>query len=126
MRYLLDTTLLLDYVHEHPGAIRLLGELFSEWHELYSCDVVVCEALSGGSAVERRALRTLLDALEYVAVDPAAARWAAESRRVAREDGRRRGLGDALIAGLAVGLGATVVSRDRPDFARQGVPVREY
>lgn len=126
MRYLLDTTLLLDHVHGDAAAGRLLEELFAEGHELYTCDVVTCEALSGGGETERWALRTLLDALEYVALDPESARWAAESRRAAREGGQRRGLGDALIAGLAVGLGATVVTRDRPDFARQGVPVREY
>jgi predicted nucleic acid-binding protein len=33
------------------------------------------------------------------------------------------GLGDALIAGVATTLDATVVTRNRPDFARQGVAV---
>ncbi len=35
-------------------------------------------------------------------------------------------LADALIAGVAETLGATVVTRKRPDFIRQGVPVTTY
>lgn len=126
MRYLLDTTVLLDWVHGDPAANALVDALFSDWHDLYTCDVVTCEALSGGTETERRALATLLDALEYVAADPDAARWAGESRRAAHAHGSRRSLGDALIAGLAQSLGATVMTRNRPNFARQGVPVLEY
>jgi predicted nucleic acid-binding protein len=37
-----------------------------------------------------------------------------------------RSLGDALIAGIASDLGAIVVTRNRPDFARQGVATLEY
>ena len=40
--------------------------------------------------------------------------------------GGKLGLADALIAGIAADLGATVVSRNRPDFARQGIPVLTY
>ena len=34
--------------------------------------------------------------------------------------------GDALIAAVARGLDATVVTRNRPDFERQGAPVLTY
>jgi predicted nucleic acid-binding protein len=35
-------------------------------------------------------------------------------------------LGDALIAGAAWSLGATVVTRNPDDFERMGVPVLAY
>jgi predicted nucleic acid-binding protein len=126
VRYLLDSTILIDHANGDDGAIALLRRLVEEGHDLYTCDVVTCEALSGGSPDALRHLRTLLDALDYVSTTPAAARWAGESRRSRRAAGGHRSLGDALIAGIAADLGATVVTRNRPDFARQGVSLLEY
>src|SRR5439155_22801352 len=105
---------------------RLLRELVEGGHDLFTCDVVTCETLSLGADEELRHLRALIDALEYVSTTPTAARWAAESRRKRHLAGGKRSLGDALIAGIAVDLGATVVTRNRPDYERQGVAVLEY
>jgi len=126
VRYLLDSTLLIDHARGDDGAATVLRRLIEEGHDLYACDVVTCETLSAGEPDELRHVTVLLDALEYVAVSPVAARWAAASRRAGRVGGGRRGLGDALIAGLATDLAATVVTRNRPDYARQGVPTLEY
>lgn len=126
MRYLLDSSLLIDHANGDGPATTLLGRLFEEGHELYTCDVVTCETLSRGTDEERRHLRTLLDALDYVATSPDAARWAGESRRQRRLAGGRRALADALIAGVAQALRATVVTRNRPDFERQGIAVLTY
>ena len=126
MRYLLDSTLLIDHANGDAPAAALLGRLFEEGHELYTCDVVTCETLSRGTDEDRRHLRTLLDALEYVATSPEAARWAGESRRQRHLAGERRALADALIAGIAHTLGASVATRNRPDFERQGIPLLTY
>lgn len=126
MRYLLDSTLLIDHGNGDPAAMALLRRLVEEGHDLYTCDVVTCEALSRGDDDQLRHLRTLLDALEFVATSPDAARWAADSRRGRHNAGGKRSLGDALIAGVAVRLDATVVTRNRPDFERQGVAILAY
>jgi predicted nucleic acid-binding protein len=126
VRYLLDSTLLIDHANGDARASALLARLFEEAHELYTCDVVTCEVLSLGTDAEARHLATLLDALEYVATSPDAARWAGESRRRRHRAGGKRSLADALIGGVAHTLGATVVTRNRPDFARQGVGVLTY
>ena len=81
MRYLLDSTLLIDHGHGDPAATRLLRELVEGGHDLFTCDVVTCETLSLGADEELRHLRALLDALEYVSTTPTDARWAADSRR---------------------------------------------
>ncbi len=126
MRYLLDTTLIIDHAHGYGPAMALLHKLYEDGAELFTCDVVVCEALSGGSDEHRAVVSRLLEPLDYVATDPAAARAAGEARLERRRSGGRLGLGDALIAALARSLDATIVTRNRPDFERQGAKILAY
>jgi predicted nucleic acid-binding protein len=126
MRYLLDTTVLVDHANGFPAATELLRRLFDEGGDLYTCDVVACEALSGGTDEHLAAISRLIEPLEYVSTSPEAARWAGGSRLRRHRDGGKLGLGDALIAGAAMAIGATVVTRNRPDFQRQGVPALTY
>jgi predicted nucleic acid-binding protein len=125
MPKLLDTTVLIDHSVDLPGAIAIVQRLFEESDDILLCDAVVAEALSSGTEVERRTISTLIDALEFVSTSPEAARWAGETRR-RRGLAGPRSLGDALIGGVAVALGATVVTRNPDDFIRMGVPVLAY
>ncbi len=126
MRYLLDTTLLIDHTNGYPPAMAILASLFEEGGELFVCDVVVCESLSGGTDEHLQTVGRLVEALEYVATTPEAARWAAASRLRRHRQGGKLGLADALIAGVAASLDATIVTRNRPDFERQGAAVLAY
>ena len=126
MRYLLDTTLIVDHAHGHEPAMRLLHRLHEEGAELFTCDVVVCEALAGGSDEHRSVVSRLLEPLDFVATDPTTARQAGEARLERHRAGGKLGLGDALIAAVAKGLGATIVTRNRPDLERQGGLVLSY
>lgn len=126
MRYLLDSTLLIDHGNGDPAAIELLHRLVEEGHDLCTCDVVTSETLSRGQADELRHISALLDALEYVSTTPAAARWAGTARRERNAAGGKRALGDALIAGIAVDLDAIVVTRNRRDFERPGIRILAY
>ena len=125
MRYLLDTNVLIDHARGRHGAVDLMTSLFSEPNDLYTCDVVVTEALSGGTDGERSLIRAMIRVLEYVSTHPDAAVWAAESRRHRRAAGPRS-LADAIIAGVAWYNDATVVTRNARDFESQGVPVLAY
>ena len=126
MRYLLDTTLLIDYANGDPRANAVLEQLFSEPSDLITCDVVVCESRSAGTDEHLAVMELLIEPLVYVSTSPQAAAWAADSRlKRHREDGKL-GLGDALIAGVAATMDATVVTRNRPDFERQAVSVLTY
>jgi predicted nucleic acid-binding protein len=126
MRYLLDTTLIIDHVNGHDGAMAMLQRLYEEGADLLTCDVVVCEALSGGTDLQRRSIGRLVAALDYVSTDPTAARAAGDARLKRRRAGGKLGLGDALIAAVARGMDATIVTRNRPDFERQGASVLPY
>ena len=125
MRYILDTTLLIDHSKARPGVAELVASLFAESSDLYVCDVVVAEALSGGNDVQRATIESLIRALEYVSTAPDAAVWAADSRRQGRAVGPRS-LGDAVIAGVAWFNDAVVVTRNPRDFEIQGVRVLGY
>lgn len=122
---ILDTTLLIDYSINLPGGVATVRRLFEEADDLLVCDAIVAEALSMGTDRERQTIVNLIDAVEYVAAGPAAAKWAAEARRLRGAIGPRS-LGDALIAGVAWSFGATVVTRNPDDFVRMGVPVLAY
>lgn len=125
MRYLIDTTLLIDHAKARPGVDALVASLFAEPNDLFICDIVVAEALSGGDERQLATVRALISALEYVSTHPEAAIRAGETRHGL---GRTsvRGLADALIAGVAWFHDATVVTRNPRDFEVQGVRVLGY
>ena len=125
MRYLTDTTLLIDHANGRSGAVALVRELFSEANDLLVCDAIVTEALSGGDDRAIDAISALIDALEYVATHPDAARWAGASRRRLNRSSPRQ-LGDSIIAGVAWFHDAIIVTRNPGDFEIQGVRVLGY
>jgi len=125
MRYVLDTTLLIDHSKGRPGVVELVATLLEDSSDLYVCDVVVAEALTGGDAMQRTTIEALIRAVEYVSTAPDAAVWAANSRRQRKAFGARS-LADAMIAGVAWFYDATVVTRNPHDFEIQGVRALGY
>lgn len=125
MRYLLDSTVLIDHGLGRFGATPLLHRLFGETGDLFTCDVVVAEALSGGTPEEIAAIENLVSALEYVSTAPDSARYAGSLRRRRGQTSRRR-LADSLVAATAWQLEATIVTRNPRDFEDAGVPVLAY
>ena len=124
--YLLDTTVLIDHAKGTSDGVAVLAHVFAESNQIYTCDVVTSESLSGGHPEERHLIKRLLEALEYIAIDPVAARWAGDQRRSLRAAGRRSPLGDALIAATAWRMDATIVTRNAADFEPFGVRVLGY
>jgi predicted nucleic acid-binding protein len=125
--YVLDATVIIDYCIGYKPGEEVVDMLFAQPQELYVCDMVTCEALSKGKPEDLRLARSLLQALEYVALAPDDAAWAGDRRRERIEAGQRKpSTTDALIAALAHSLGATVVTRNANDFAAFNVPVLGY
>lgn len=127
MRYLLDSTAIIDFGNRYGPGRDAVRRLFTETGDLFTCAIVVAESVSGGTDEELRSISGLLEALEFVALDPETARWAGEQRRaILRSGARKPAIPDALIAAAARRLGATIVTRNARDFQGFGVPVIDY
>lgn len=125
MSYILDTTVLIDWAGGHHGVEGVVERVFRETDLVYTCDVITCEALSGGTDEERALIRRILRTLEYLALDPEGADHAGELRQMSGRTSATT-LGDALIAALAWRLGAAVVTRNAADFSPYGIEVLTY
>jgi predicted nucleic acid-binding protein len=123
--YLLDTTVAIDWSLGYPGVKAVVERCFEETGLLYTCDVVTCEALSGGTDLEREVIRRFLAPLEFVSLDPDGAAEAGELRRTSGRSSHRT-LGDSLIAALARRLDATIVTRNAADYGGYEVAVLGY
>lgn len=127
MSYVLDSTVILDYVLGYKPGEEIVERLFGQSEALYIGDVVTCECLSKGTPEDLAVARAMLQALEYVTLSPNDAAWAGDARRTRIEAGQRKpSTTDALIAALARSLGATVVTRNSRDFDAFDVPVLAY
>jgi predicted nucleic acid-binding protein len=113
------------FCHRQPNFFRAIYSWYAEASDLFVCDVIVAEALSGGDTLQRTVIESMIRALEYVSTAPADAVWAAHSRRLRRAHGPRS-LADAIIAGVAWHQNAIVVTRNPRDFEVQGVRVLGY
>ena len=125
MKYVLDTTLLIDVAHGVPAARTVFAALFEEPNDLYTCDVVTAEALSGGTD-EQRVTSGGFSTPSNTSQPPPTP-LATRPKRVG--DVARRATarsGDALIGGVAWFLDATVITRNPDDFIAQGIPVLTY
>ena len=67
MRYLLDSTVLIDHANRDVNAMQVVRALIESGHDLYTCDVVTCETLSKGEPDGIRHVESLLDALVLAA-----------------------------------------------------------
>jgi tRNA(fMet)-specific endonuclease VapC len=126
VRYLLDTTFVIDHLRDDRAAVDRFARLFEEGDEGFMTDVVAAEAWTGAPSDDDRALSAMLEAVEYVTASPDDARIAGRLRARARADGRQLGLPDALIAATAMTLGAAVLTRNLRDFALTPVRVETY
>jgi len=125
--FVLDSTVIIDYVLGYEPGIAVVENLFAQPQPLYVGDIVTCECLSKGELAEVQVARNMLTALEYVTLSPSGAAWAGDKRRELMRSGRRKpSTTDALIAALAHSLGATVVTRNARDFEAFDIPVLGY
>ena len=126
MRFLLDTTFVIDHIRGDPDARATMARLVERGDQLFVNEVVVAEAWSGAHDNVDPDLEAFLRFIEFVQPGPetakAAGRW--------RADARRRGwvlsMTDALIASAAISLDASLLTRNLRDFALTPVRVESY
>lgn len=123
MKYLLDTTVLVDHVRRGPGLSGFLLSLLAQGDDLATSCVNVAELEQGLLLNERKAADTLLDRLDFLPTTREAARRAGHYLSHFRAHGRTLQLPDALIAGTARVHGAVLVTHNVQDFPMRDIRV---
>jgi predicted nucleic acid-binding protein len=122
-RYLLDTSTLIDLSKNRPGVSDGLNDLPADGHEIGVCDVSVAEFFSGLRPVERGRWEAYVLALQFWPTSRGAAILAGAYRYAFARQGRAISAPDALIAAVAVEVGATVVTNNVKDYPMPGLQV---
>lgn len=125
-RFVLDASFLIDHLRGKPSAVDRLRVMYEAGDDPIITDVVSAEIWSGWRATDEAAIHSLLRYLEFVQPGPEASRLAGIWRAQARAGGRTLGLIDALIAGTARHLDATVLTRNVRDFALTPARIETY
>jgi predicted nucleic acid-binding protein len=126
MRFVLDTTFAIDVLRGQDAAARRFARLFSDGDEPFVSEAVLCELATGARSSEQNALDAFVRAVEFVQPGPDLALLAGRWRGEARSRGLTLSIPDALIAAMAQGLGAVVITRNVRDFAMTPVAVEAY
>lgn len=113
-----DTDVLIDFLAGVQPATDQIAEYIAA-DQLQTTAVSSFELLSGAGENKRgHAVRQLLEALGVLSLDRAAAEHAADVRRKLERAGRKIGMGDSLIAGIALAHDVPLLTRNRAHFER--------
>ncbi len=126
MRYLLDTTFVIDCLRGDRAAADRLRRLFEEGDEPLVNEIVACETATGAPRHPDPNLLAFLEPLEFIQPGPDAALLAGEWRARARGSGRTLSLADSLIAAAAVAADSIVLTRNVRDFSLTPARVESY
>ena len=113
-----DTDVLIDYVNgAEPAASAVAAALRGD--ELVTTVITRFELLRGAARARRPGpLRTLVDQLDALPLEAAAADRAAALSRELEERGEPLDRADCLVAGIALVAGEILLTRNRRHFSR--------
>ena len=113
-----DTDVLIDFLASVQPATDQVAEYIAA-DQLQTTAVSCFELLSGAGENKRgHAVRQLLESLGVLPLDRAAAEHAADVRRKLERTGRKIGMGDSLIAGIALAHDVPLLTRNKSHFER--------
>jgi len=116
MRFVCDTSVLIDHLRDDERALRLLVERAEAGHELWGVTVTRAEVMAGMRSSERRATRALLESLRWIDVDIELADLAGSLARRYRRSHPGIELPDYMIAAGAEVLGARLLTANVRHF----------
>lgn len=113
-----DTDVLIDFLASVQPATDQVAEYIAA-DRLQTTAVSCFELLSGAGENKRgHAVRVLLESLGVLPLDRVAAEHAADVRRNLERTGQKIGMGDSLIAGIALAHDVPLLTRNRSHFER--------
>lgn len=126
MRYLIDTTFVIDHLRGDPAARATMARLVERGDQLFVNEVVVAEAWAGAHTDDDPNVEAFLQFIEFVQPALAHARSARRWRAEARTRGWTLSMTDALIAAAAEALDARLLTRNLRDFALTPIHLETY
>ena len=115
-RYLLDTTVLIDFSKRREPALSLVRQLLARREELGVCPINVGEFFTGLTSADRLVWDEFLDLLYYWPISFAAARQAGIWRYDFARQGLALSMTDALVAAVALLENAILLTGNVKDF----------
>lgn len=123
--YVLDTTVLIDFLGGRARAVSLVKELSQEQHDLCTCCICVAELYSGLSAGATRVADQLMSGLTYLDVTADEARLAGSIRYQYARRGIALSTTDTIVAAVAIANDATLVTANVRDFPTEELRLLE-
>lgn len=126
MRYLLDSTAVIDWLKGRRRAVELLQRLALSDDILGVNALVIAEAYSGVADHELAATERLLDGFEFWPIDEHAARMAGRYRHTYARQGRVCQVADMMIGSHAIRLGAVLITENVRAFPMPELTIQRY
>jgi predicted nucleic acid-binding protein len=113
---LLDTSVLINLLHERQEPIRLIRDLIVGGAVLATSSVSIAELYAGMRKGEEAATEELISGLECLPLTPGIARNAGNITAARRRIGKTHTLADMMIAATAIEHGYRLLTDNRKDF----------
>ena len=121
--YLLDTTVLIDYLRGHTEVRARVHALAEQGHELGICAISVAEVSAGLRERDREAAASLLSTLKYLDLSFDVALAAGAFQYAFARRGQALKLTDVLIGAVALANNAILLTDNVKDFPLPGLQV---
>src|SRR3712207_2211184 len=122
-RHFLDTTALIDFAKRREPAYSRIVALIAAEEDLGVCAVNVAEFYAGLRPEQRDQWGPLFSVLHYWPITRAAAQRAGVYRYTFARQGRAIATADALIAAVAVEVGATLITSNVKDYPMEDLQI---
>ncbi|MFH0775296.1 MAG: type II toxin-antitoxin system VapC family toxin [bacterium] len=125
MRYLLDTTVLIDYLKGCKDVVSRIKGLAEEGAILGCCCINVAEVYRGLKEKEMASADKLIDHLYYFEVSSKIAKMAGEYQNEYAKKGITLSLADAIIGAVALVHRAVLLTANIRHYPMPGIIVKE-
>ena len=116
MRLVLDSSVIIDHLRDHPGATNLVEDRARAGDQLWGMVITRAEVLAGMWPAERAATERLLDVMRWLDIDIDIADEAALLARQYRRSHQGLQLADCLIAAGVRRLGGVLLTQNVRHF----------